>query len=121
MPKLHKITQDEFDQTPEVDDEQDLEASDERYPYLAAWVRDRGWIEIGSDNYSWSAIRILDTGGLIWELIIGAIYLFTGVYLIMHPFDALLVLTLILACYLFFEAIIEFIQYFQVRPRHGAG
>lgn len=67
MPKLHKITQDEFDQTPEVDDEQDLEASDERYPYLAAWVRERGWIEIGSDEYSWSAFRILDSGGLIWE------------------------------------------------------
>ena len=33
---------------------------------------------------------------------------------------ALLVLTLILACYLFFEAIVEFIQYFQLRPRHGA-
>lgn len=67
MPKLHKITQDEFDQTPEVDDAEDLEASDERYPHLAAWVRDRGWIEIGSDEFSWSGIRILDSGGLIWE------------------------------------------------------
>ena len=76
MPKLHKITQDEFDQTPEIDDAEDLEDSTtpysgdyagERYPHLAAWVWERGWIEIGSDNYSSSVIRILDTGGLIWE------------------------------------------------------
>ena len=67
------------------------------------------------------AFKTHTTGGLIWELIIGAIYLFTGVYLLLHPVDALIVLTLILACYLFFEAIAEFIQYFQLRPRHGAG
>jgi uncharacterized membrane protein HdeD (DUF308 family) len=67
------------------------------------------------------AFKTHTTGGLIWELIIGAIYLFTGVYLLLHPVDALIVLTLILACYLFFEAIVEFIQYFQLRPRHGTG
>jgi uncharacterized membrane protein HdeD (DUF308 family) len=67
------------------------------------------------------AFKTHTKGGLIWELLIGAVYLFTGVYLILHPLDALLALTLILACYLFFEAIVEFIQYFQLRPRHGAG
>jgi uncharacterized membrane protein HdeD (DUF308 family) len=67
------------------------------------------------------AFKTHTKGGLIWEILIGAVYLFTGVYLILHPLDALLALTLILACYLFFEAIVEFIQYFQLRPRHGAG
>jgi uncharacterized membrane protein HdeD (DUF308 family) len=67
------------------------------------------------------AFKTHTTGGLIWELIIGAIYLITGVYLILHPVAALFALTLILACYLFFEAIFEFVQYFQLRPRHGAG
>jgi uncharacterized membrane protein HdeD (DUF308 family) len=66
------------------------------------------------------AFKTHTTGGLIWELLIGAVYLFTGVYLILHPLDALIALTLILACYLFFEAIVEFIQFFQLRPRHGA-
>jgi len=81
-----------------------------------------GWLMILSGiTHFIFAFKTHTTGGLIWELIIGAIYLFTGVYLIMHPLDALLVLTLILACYLFFEAIVEFIQYFQLRPRHGAG
>jgi uncharacterized membrane protein HdeD (DUF308 family) len=67
------------------------------------------------------AFKTHTTGGLIWELLIGAIYLFTGVYLILHPLDALFALTLILACYLFFEGIVEIIQYFQLRPRHGVG
>jgi uncharacterized membrane protein HdeD (DUF308 family) len=81
-----------------------------------------GWLMILSAvTHFIFAFKTHTTGGLIWELIIGAIYLFTGVYLIMHPVDALFVLTLILACYLFFEAIVEFIQYFQLRPRHGAG
>ena len=67
------------------------------------------------------AFKTHTTGGRVWEILIGIIYLFTGFYLILHPLDALLALTLILACYLFFEAIVEFIQYFQLRPRHGAG
>jgi uncharacterized membrane protein HdeD (DUF308 family) len=81
-----------------------------------------GWLMILSGiTHFIFAFKTHTTGGVIWELIIGAIYLFTGFYLIFHPLDALLVLTLILACYLFFEAIAEFIQYFQLRPRHGAG
>ncbi len=67
------------------------------------------------------AFKTHTTGGLIWELVIGAVYLFTGVYLILHPLSALIALTLILAIYLFFEGIVEIIQFFQLRPRHGAG
>ena len=33
----------------------------------------------------------------------------------------LLTLTLFLAAYLLFEGIFEIIQFFQIRPRHGAG
>jgi len=81
-----------------------------------------GWAMIVSGiTHFIFAFKTHTKGGLIWELLIGAVYLFTGVYLILHPLDALLALTLILACYLFFEAIVEFIQYFQLRPRHGAG
>lgn len=37
------------------------------YPHLARWVEAFGWLELGQDDYSSSVIRILDTGGLIWE------------------------------------------------------
>jgi uncharacterized membrane protein HdeD (DUF308 family) len=66
------------------------------------------------------AFKTHTTGGRVWELLVGAVYVFTGVILLMHPLDSLLILTLVLACYLFFEAIVEFIQFFQLRPRHGA-
>ena len=81
-----------------------------------------GWLMIVSGvTHFIFAFKTHTTGGRIWELLIGLVYLFTGVYLILHPLDALLALTLILACYLFFEGIVEFIHYFQLRPRHGAG
>jgi len=67
------------------------------------------------------AFKTHSTGGRIWEAVIGVVYFFTGFVLLMHPLDSLIVLTLVLACYLFFEAIAEFIQFFQLRPRHGAG
>src|ERR1700733_1725555 len=63
-----------------------------------------GWVMIFSGiTHFIFAFTTHTTGGLIWELIIGATYLFTGVYLILHPLDALLAPTLIPACYLFFE------------------
>jgi uncharacterized membrane protein HdeD (DUF308 family) len=81
-----------------------------------------GWLMILSGiTHLVFAFKTHTTGGVIWEIIIGIIYLFTGIYLIFHPVAALFALTLILACYLFFEAIFEFVQYFQIRPRHGAG
>jgi uncharacterized membrane protein HdeD (DUF308 family) len=81
-----------------------------------------GWLMILSGiTHLVFAFKTHTTGGLIWEILIGAIYLITGFYLILHPVAALFALTLILACYLFFEAIIEFVQFFQLRPRHGAG
>jgi uncharacterized membrane protein HdeD (DUF308 family) len=66
------------------------------------------------------AFKTHTTGGVLWELLVGALYLFTGVYLIIHPLSALIALTLILAIYLFFEGVVETILSFQLRPRHGA-
>jgi uncharacterized membrane protein HdeD (DUF308 family) len=81
-----------------------------------------GWLMIISGiTHFVFAFKTHTTGGVIWELLVGAVYVFTGVYLILHPVDALFALTLILACYLFFEGIVEIVQYFQIRPRHGAG
>jgi hypothetical protein len=39
-----------------------------RYPHLSAWVKDGDrWVEIGTDDFSRSFIRVLDIGGMIWE------------------------------------------------------
>jgi uncharacterized membrane protein HdeD (DUF308 family) len=80
-----------------------------------------GWAMIlsGFTHFAF-AFKTHTTGGLLWELLVGAVYLVTGVYLLLHPLDALIALTLILAIYLFFEGIVETILFFQLRPRHGA-
>jgi uncharacterized membrane protein HdeD (DUF308 family) len=67
------------------------------------------------------AFKSHTTSTVLWELLLGVVYLFTGVYLVMHPLAGLITLTLFLACYLFFEGVFEIIQSFQVRPRHGSG
>ena len=81
-----------------------------------------GWLMIISAiTHFIFAFKTHTAGSLIWELLVGAVYLFTGVYLIFHPLDGLIALTLILAFYLLFEGIVEIILFFQMQPRHGAG
>jgi uncharacterized membrane protein HdeD (DUF308 family) len=60
-------------------------------------------------------------GGLLWELLVGILYLFIGVYLLMHPLAGLMSLTIALAIYLFLEAILEFAMGFTLRPLPGSG
>jgi uncharacterized membrane protein HdeD (DUF308 family) len=60
-------------------------------------------------------------GGVIWQTLLGALYLGIGVYLLMHPVAGLVTLTLALAFYLFAEGLLEVILSFQFRPRQGWG
>jgi len=50
-----------------------------------------GWMMILSGiTHLIFAFKTHTTGGRVWEVLIGLIYLFTGFYLILHPLDALL-------------------------------
>jgi len=60
-------------------------------------------------------------GGFLWELLVGILYIFIGVYLLMHPVAGLVSLTIALAIYLFLEAILEFVLGFTLRPLPGTG
>ena len=60
-------------------------------------------------------------GGLIWEVLVAILYGFVGVYLLMHPVRGLESLTLALAIYLLFEAILEFVLGLTLRPLPGSG
>lgn len=74
MPRLRKLSEEEFENTPEAEDS-DIDDLDEqlspmpgeRYPYLAAWLLDRGWIELGAVEDGLSAVRIYDSSGLVWQ------------------------------------------------------
>lgn len=41
---------------------------DAQYPTLSTWILGGdAWIELGQDDFSRSTVRIMDSGGLIWE------------------------------------------------------
>jgi len=60
------------------------------------------------------------TGGFVWELLVGILYIFVGVYALLHPAAGLASLTLVLAIYLFAEGVLEFILSFRLRPMPGS-
>jgi uncharacterized membrane protein HdeD (DUF308 family) len=60
-------------------------------------------------------------GGVIWQVLLGVLYIGIGVYLLVHPVAGLVTLTLALAIYLLAEGLLELILSFQVRPRQGWG
>lgn len=59
-------------------------------------------------------------GGMIWELLLGILYVGVGVYALLHPVAGLASLTLILAAYLFAEGVLELVLSFRLRPMHGS-
>jgi len=65
--------------------------------------------------------HIREIGGIIWEMLLGALYIGIGAYLLTHPVAGLVSLTLALAIYLFAEGVLELVLSFQVRPRQGWG
>jgi uncharacterized membrane protein HdeD (DUF308 family) len=68
--------------------------------------------------YSW---HTRTAGGFLWEILVGVLYLATGVYLLVHPAAGLASLTIALAVYLTLEAVLEFVLGFSLRPLGGSG
>jgi uncharacterized membrane protein HdeD (DUF308 family) len=68
--------------------------------------------------FSW---HLRGIGEVIWQVLLGALYIGIGVYLLVHPVAGLVTLTLALAIYLFAEGVLELILSFRVRPRQGWG
>ncbi len=60
-------------------------------------------------------------GGMIWELLMGILYVFVGAYLLLRPVAGLASLTLALAIYLFAEGVLELILSVRLRPLAGSG
>lgn len=60
-------------------------------------------------------------GGMIWQVLLGILYIGVGVYLLAHPVAGLATLTLALAIYLFLEGVLELILAFQIRARQARG
>ena len=60
-------------------------------------------------------------GRTVLEVILGLIYIFAGIYLLVHPVGGLLVLTIFLASFLIVYGIFALVLAFQMRPLRGWG
>lgn len=78
-----------------------------------------GWLLILSGiTHFIFAWKSHSSGAVLWEVLVGLVYIFAGGYLILHPLAGLLSLTLFLAIYLLIEGIFEIALSFQI-TRHG--
>jgi uncharacterized membrane protein HdeD (DUF308 family) len=80
-----------------------------------------GWLLVFSGGahlvFAW---HTRTTGGLIWELLLGILYVLVGGYVLFRPVAGLASLTLVLAFYLFAEGVLEFVLSFRLRPMPGS-
>jgi uncharacterized membrane protein HdeD (DUF308 family) len=63
--------------------------------------------------------RSHSAGAVVWEILIGLAYGAIGIYILAQPLAGLASLTLAVAVYLFVEAVVEFILWFQLRAASG--
>ncbi len=59
--------------------------------------------------YAWFERK---AGGVLWQILIGLIYIIAGVTMLLLPVNAVFVLTLVLACYIAIEGVLELVFFF---------
>ncbi len=60
------------------------------------------------------------TRGILWEVLLGILYLLGGLFLFVHPIAGLASLTLFIATYFLVKGVVQIIHFFQLKPRHGS-
>jgi uncharacterized membrane protein HdeD (DUF308 family) len=81
-----------------------------------------GWLLIfGSVAHLIAAFSGGGAGRILWQVLIGIVYIFGGVYFLTHPLLALGTLTLFLGVIILTEGVFEVIAYFRIRGERGSG
>jgi uncharacterized membrane protein HdeD (DUF308 family) len=81
-----------------------------------------GWLlVVGGVAHLIAAFSGGGAGRVIWQVIVGIIYIVGGFYFLTHPLLGLGTLTLFLAGIILVEAVMEFIAYFRMRSEGGSG
>jgi uncharacterized membrane protein HdeD (DUF308 family) len=81
-----------------------------------------GWLLVfGGGAHVVAAFGGGGTGHLIWQALVGIVYLAGGFYFLTHPLLGLGTLTLLLAGIILAEAVLEVIAYFRLRGERGSG
>jgi uncharacterized membrane protein HdeD (DUF308 family) len=81
-----------------------------------------GWLLIfGGAAHLISAFSGGGAGRVIWQVVLGIVYILGGFYFITHPLMGVGTLTLLLAGIILAEGVMELIAYFQARKEGGSG
>jgi uncharacterized membrane protein HdeD (DUF308 family) len=81
-----------------------------------------GWVLIfGGVAHLISAFSGGGATRVIWQVLIGIVYIVGGFYFLTHPLLALGTLTLLLGVMILMEAVFELIAYFRARGERGSG
>ena len=67
--------------------------------------------------YAWFGRK---DGGVLWQILIGLIYLIAGVTMLLLPVNAVFALTLVLACYIAVEGVLELVFFLWLRLLPGS-
>lgn len=81
-----------------------------------------GWLLIfGGGAHLVAAFSGGGAGRVIWQVLIGFVYIVGGIYFLTHPLLGLGSLTLLLAVIILMAAVFELIAYFRSRSEGGSG
>jgi len=79
-----------------------------------------GWIFLVSGLFQiWHSFSTREWGGFLFNLIIGALYVFTGAWLAFFPFTGIITLTFLLALTFILQGVLEAVMAFNMRPATG--
>jgi uncharacterized membrane protein HdeD (DUF308 family) len=65
------------------------------------------------------AFQTRENGGFVWKLLLGTLYVATGIMLFVYPRTGILTLTLLLGSFLLTEGVFELILAFRLRPQQN--
>ena len=94
------------------------------WPYMAAIAVTRlvGWLLIfGGITHIVAAFQTRGAGAVLWEILVGLVYLVGGGYILFHPLLGVATLTLFLAAVFLAEGVFDIISFFSIRGQKGAG
>jgi uncharacterized membrane protein HdeD (DUF308 family) len=81
-----------------------------------------GWMLIfGGVTHLAAAFHVRGAGAVLWEILVGLVYLVGGGYMVFHPLIGVATLTLFLAGVFLAEGVLEIFAFFGIRGQKGAG
>jgi uncharacterized membrane protein HdeD (DUF308 family) len=81
-----------------------------------------GWMLVfGGVTHLAAAFHVRGAGAVLWELLVGLVYLVGGGYMVFHPLLGVATLTLFLAGVFFAEGVLEIMAFFGIRGQKSSG